>query len=499
MLKSSKILMSIVLLTILLLVGCSVNYNNNKDKTTSNNQNLKPKTYETMGKTTFSPVKISYAVDNPIKITSINVSEDMDHHRSYFQISGLKDETIEKNINEAVRQLFEQMLPYGTGEKRPPYRGIESALCEDKTINNSVISVEPKFNSNHILSVTAHVSGTYNCSALGPVNFSFIEALNFDLNTGKTFFINDVFTNDVNGLEIVNEEIFNELTRRSITVDADQNFFYNSFALVAPFKGITHNQKFYLTNYGLNVVIDYNNPEFDVGFTYVIVTVPYYSPGGYIAVTERFYDKNQSIFTEDASNLRFLPNYQQNIHREVDSFVKNGTQWFVSINYPGNLPKEIVNIINRLREDQDKEVALLSKESPVSFVEQNIYTYGMGKYINLISHLFIGQADESQWREVSLVYTENGEPLQLEDLFVKEFDYSTLISSAIHKAIKQNTLPSDFDIQDLLMHMTFRLNETAISFATKSYLWDQTSSKYPLYFEVSYEEIGYKNLKIFDH
>ncbi|WP_028308231.1 hypothetical protein [Desulfitibacter alkalitolerans] len=497
--KSSKKLMTIALLAVILLVGCSIDENAGKNEAASNNHSIKPETDETMGKATYSPVKILYAVDNPINIISINASEDMDHHRSYFQIRGLKDQIVENSINEAIKQLFEQMLPYGNGEKHPPYRGIQSAISGDKVISYSAISVDPQFNCNNILSVAAHVSGTYNCSTSGPSHFSFIEALNFDLNTGKTFLINDVFTNDVNGLEIVNEAIANELTRRSLTADIDHNLYYDSFALVAPFKGVTYDQKFYLSNYGLNVVIDYNNPEFDVGFSYAIVTVPFYTADGCIAVTERFYDKNQSIFTEDAVSLRFLPDYQQSVHREAASYMKNGTQWYVSIGYPKNLSKKLINIINVLRVAQEKEVALLSQESPVTFVEQNIYAHRMGAYVIISSHLIIGQAEETQWSEDNFVYTETGEPIQLEDLFVDEYDYSSLINNAINRTIEQHGLAPGFDVQDLLRDITFRLNDTSISFVTKPYAWDPTSSKYPLHFDISYEEIGYKNLKIFNH
>jgi len=403
----------------------------------------------------------------------------------------LKDKAVEDSINEAIKSLFEQLVPYVIGEKLPPYRGIETGIHEYKKAINSRISVEPQFNCNNVLSAVAYVSASYNNT-----HFSVTEALNFDLNTGKTLSIEDVFTNDVNGLKIVNDNIMDEVRRRNLTSDMAYDP-YSGLTLVAPFKGISHGQKFFLTNDGINIIIDYNNPEFDVGFLYTPVLISFYSPEGHIAITERFYDENKSIFTNEIVGKRFLRDYQISNIRESGSFSKDGIDWYESMGYPKNLPQNLLDIIEKIRADGEKRVELLSKESPVAVVELSLYAHSIGPFVNLNSHLYIGYADKGLWEQTSNVYSETGKKIGLKDLFVEDYDYLALIREAIDKAVKENSLPKDSSNKVKIEDIMFAIYDSHISFVTNPYQWNPNNN-YQLYFNISYEEIGYTNLRIFD-
>lgn len=489
MLKSNKrfINISILVFPLLFFVGCNANIEGNIP--TINQENHKP-----MGKAIYAPVEIPYVIDNPIDIITINVSNANNNKQEYFQVSGLVDQDVEDSINKAIKELFDSMVPYTTGEKLAPYRGIQSSLQPNYKVESSTISVIPQFNSNNVLSVVAYVWGTYYNSTNDYVYFSVVESLNFDLNTGEEFLIEDLFTNDVDGLAIINYAIINEIERTRLFTNSDY-YEYTSLPLAAPFKGISNNQKFFLTYDGINIVIDHNNPEFDVGFYYNTVLVPFYSADGNIAITERFYDENNSIFTNEANSKRFLRD-NPNENRSSNNYNKSGIEWYVSTSSPNNLNEKIINIMDDIRVEQEELVFLLSQDTTISFVEQNIYTYRIGKFINISSLLMISGANDSVWQQNNYVYSESGEPIGLEDIFVEGYDYSTLINKAIDKAIKDYGYPERFDSEDIFENLMFTLNDTHISFITQPQKWYSNSTQ--LYFTITYEEVGFKNLKIFD-
>lgn len=493
MLKSSKRLITLALSLLILFTGC--NRNNIVVAPSENNEQNQIVEYKPMGKEVSSPIKIPYVIDNPIEIVQINVSENVDHQRHYFQISGLLDKEVEDNINHAIKELFEQMESYASGEKLPPYRGIETAIHEDKKIHDSVISVIPQFNSNNVLSVTANVAGNYYRSSDQYIFFSATEALNFDLTTGKLFSIEDVFTNDVDGLKIVNDAIINELNRTRFFSDTYYDP-YLHFNLVAPFKGVNHDQKFYLSNSGICIIIDYNNPEFGVGFFPNTVTIPFYSPDQNIGITERFYDKSSTIYTKVPNTKRFLADHPYNRAVNRDSFVKNDIQWFISTGWPKDLPKPLIEEINQLQATQEQMVTLMEQKLPITFVEQDIYADRIASYINIRSHMHFGDENEGFWQAMSYVYMDNGEQMDLTDIFVEDFDYLTLLKKAIDRTNNELGRTEDPNIELVLDDIMFTISDTFISFIKKEDEW--LPNQGPFFFNITYEEIGFENLKIFD-
>ncbi|WP_031518070.1 RsiV family protein [Desulfofalx alkaliphila] len=476
MLRSSSQLVSTLLLALIFLVGCGAG-------------GEKP---DQGRKAIYAPVEVHHVVENPLEIIDIRVSEDENQSWTYFQISGLRDQGVEDKVNGAIESLFKKMVPYATGEKLLPYRGAESALQGSREVLDGVIWVMPQFNCNNVLSVMAYVMVTYDNPNPGPDHFLALESLNFDLNTGETFSITDVFTDDADGLGIANEAIADEIKRRNTASDI-----YSDFALAAPFKGIGRDQKFYLAYDGLRIVIDYNNPEFDVGFSYIEVAVPFYGPDGYMAITERFYDKDRSIFVNEHVTKRFLEDNYRNFSSERDSYRENGAEWIIYLARPKDLPEGFNEPVDALRLDRGGRAAFSERGLAVSLVEQNIYVHRIGPYVNISSYLhIITDANESLWEETYCTYTEAGKPLEIKDLFVDGYDYHGLINDTVQGVLKEYGPARDLDIEVLPEDWTFKLDETGISFITKPYEWS-FNSKHPLSFHISYGEIGYDNLKAF--
>jgi len=438
-------------------------------------------TYESMGKATYFPVQLDYALDNPLEI--IEVKSDRNYHWTYFQISGLKDKVVETRINEEIKALYEQMLPYVTGETLPPYRGINAAVHENMVFSDTYLSLTLQFNCNNVLSVYARASGGYKSLPHEQVYFSAVETLNFDLNSGETFLVADVFVNDIDALELINAFIADEI--RSSSMEADMGW-YRSFSVVSPFKGIRHDQKFYLDNYGLNIVLDYNNPEFDLGFNEGIITIPFKPDYGKIAITERFCDKDDYIYVRDIVGKRFFSTF---FPREATSKTRevNGIEWNVVF----SCPEEIYSMVNAIAESRwqrDKSKVVSLSGIHVTHVEQSFHASYMGDFINLSCSIHVPAAEQYYWEEEYIVCTPEGKVLELGDVFAPGFDYISIIEPALARAVKEQGV-SDTDA--LMEKLTFKLGTDRISF------FAMARNNYPVFFDIPYAVVGCDNLTIF--
>jgi len=120
----------------------------------------------------------------------------------------------------------------------------------------------------------------------------------------------------------------------------------------------------------------------------------------------------------------------------------------------------------------------------------------MGSFINIGNHMHIGFKENGLWQEGKYVYSQTGEPLDLDDIFVEGYDYASLIKNAIEGAKKEYKVPKGSHTEVTLDDLMFTLEDTHISFITKADEDNPDSSQ--LHFNVSYEDIDYKNLRIFD-
>ncbi|WP_026478647.1 hypothetical protein [Alkaliphilus transvaalensis] len=493
MLKLNKPLFVVILSALIFLSGCNGEETAVKDVTTPNNN--KSVVYESKGQRVLSPVEINYVVENPMEIKMIDLSEANQHHRSYIEVKGLVDNSVEELINKEIKELYDQLLLFLTGEKIPPFRGARYLFQPESKLMDSSLVISQSFNCNNVLSVVANLHGSYSHPRDGHQFFSMTETLNFDLNTGEKFLIEDLFTNDVKGLERLNEAIVEEVNqrRRYSHIDYEE---HGDLNLIAPFKGISSEQKFFISDYGMNIVIDYNNPEFNVGFLSTYVTVPFFSEKEDVAITERFYNRDQSIFVKDIKKKRFLQNHSFNRIQKMDHIAEDDLSWNINISYPNDLPLSLQEVIDKMREEETDKIRLALEETSWLYVGQNIHAYPIGNLFNISQHTYFSGNGKDQWEDSGYVYLKTGERIELKELFIEGFDYETLIKKAIAKAKSQYT-SKEFDTDFLFEGIEFRIDNSAISFFTKPYQWND-SNNYPMHFDLPFEKIGFENLKIFD-
>src|SRR5690606_19176361 len=73
----------------------------------------------------------------------------------------------------------------------------------------------------------------------------------------------------------------------------------------------------------------------------------------------------------------------------------------------------------------------------ITYVEQRIYAYQVGRYYNISCHIYFSDNTMGQWHEESYVYSEDGRLLDLEDIFTPGYDYLPIAKSTLENTIKE--------------------------------------------------------------
>jgi len=518
MLKSSSraAALFLVCLVLVLSVGNTVRIGNETDADIINENNIKESietkalnnlphkakneshkaetiVYKPIGNDVYSPVDVTYVTKNPIDILEIDESLNENERLNYFQISGIKDKEIENKINAQIKELYDNMVKYIEEDILPPYRGIENAF-KDMKREYYRLDIEPMFNHNNILSICADLfvrfdktnanvyrnykSNYYGYDGSEPINsYSIYETLNFDLNTGNTFLLEDVFTNDADGLSIVNKAIINSIEMKRLDNDFIYDFYGESpFELVKRYEGISSGQKFYIDDLGIQVVIDYNNPEFNVGFRPAVVNIPFFSTDLNIAILKRFYNKDKAIYENKPTEMELLNEPYSNIIAYGGSFEINGKYYYENIKKHKSIGTKFDYLIQSMREN------FKNKDNPSEYNYLYINAYRVGSYV------FINYYDNEN---INLVFKITGEPIELRDIFVEGFDYLSLIKMGFEKYISEDNENKEVDIEELKDKLSFTLDSGSIYFnAETDYIY--------YHYGIPFEEIGYENLRIFE-
>jgi hypothetical protein len=171
---------------------------------------------------------------NPLKFTE-HVYEDEKTYAVYLQIDGLKDEEIERRINE---ELKAEIIDYGHYAyeilKNPikdkyflfdKYQGKKYANYEQESSWNSYVSEKILYNGNNVLSIAlmngAHsVIANHGLNQIGEHRF-----LNYNLATGKKIRVEELFTKDYNLIENYMNQLYLELAEGEIKWE--DNVHYN--------------------------------------------------------------------------------------------------------------------------------------------------------------------------------------------------------------------------------------------------------------------------------
>lgn len=484
--KSFLVIISILLS--LLLSGCLIK--NSPPKIVS--EGSWPKTMQNTpvvapspkGDVLLSPITLTYAVDNPLTFDYHDYDKGI-NIGNYFTISGLKDKVVQQKINDAIFELYKSYLPYADGTLTPPYRGY---LAYDDAYTGTAsaeLYIAPEYNSNHVLSVSLRVfvqnrvNGKYMKLLNG--TYSLLDGLTFDLNTGELIHLEDLFTNDVDAYAYINDSIIDEVRRRSLH---ESSFFYwNPLEMVAPFKGIQNNQKFYLAYDSILPIIDYNNPEFEVNFNATTLSIPFGNSEGCIAITERFYNKKADLFESKPTFYRLFNAYHLGRISENSSTVIDDITYNINYSFLEGMAPALIETI------KSHAMSYLPHENAISQLDLSVWTQKFGPYITASYEFYFSEANQATWSRTEQVYNQDNELLTLSDLFIKGFDYEAFLLDYLSR---RDATINKHKFSDLM----FTLSDTQLSLVSLAYVREDGSA-YPDYYYIPFSDIGIENLLLF--
>lgn len=451
-------------------------------------------------KAILSPVMIPYLVRNPIEADYTEKSEEGRTERT-FTISGLSDQELQNSINGRLSDLYQRM---SQGEL-PPYRGIRQVVPETATPSSASLDASLSFNYNNVISVMVYSNLNLEEQGKNPIYIGQMETMNIDLNTGKEVLLKDLFADDVDYLSLLSD-IVNKRLIKSNPMEEEESYLdmmSGGLRLVAPFKGIREDQKFALYQGGITLIIDYENPEFNTGFYANSIYIPFEELGPVVAVTERFHDPGRNIYQSvkplvyEFIQTGSLEREQKQELREID-----GIQVYQTLSYPKDLPPKSLEKLQELQKPDDQTFRLLkekagTQEEGIPVMEQNIWATRTGKYISVSRNLSFYSMNYAYGVREDFCFDEKGHSIGLEDLFVEGFEWEKLVAAALDKAIAQDLSLQGEDPDIWSQGLQFVLGLSEINFTTQP-IKRPDGSEYPLYFFLSYEEVGCSNLRIFD-
>jgi hypothetical protein len=272
--------------------------------------------------------------------------------------------------------------------------------------------------------------------------------------------------------------------------------------LVSPFKGIRDNQKFFLYPGGLVLIFDYSNPEFDTGLYATTIYVTFQELGDSIALTERFYDPNVSIYDGNKPLVyEFLQSSNSSDIKKQKNEVIDNININQSLSYGNEIPPQAkikaeslypidVEVLAKLKDLVDPSIDSWNS------IEQYVWVSTYGQYSNVTRNTSMYFNNKWIANNENYCFDADGKIVELADIFVPGFDYKSKIMAGLKNAINQTSAPSEYDAESLYNSLQFSINGMDLSFTTEAVKFDESSNS-PIYFALTYEEIGCDNLTIF--
>lgn len=443
-----------------------------------------------------SPVVIPYLVKNPIEIVTAEKTDVPEFYTRTITINGLNDKEIQKTINEELTSIYANVIEAAL----PPYRGIKQILRNDAKPSSNTIDSNMSFNYNNVASIAIYGNRNYdNITSIG-----LVEAYNVDLNTGKQLYLKDVFADDVDYKVILNDFISKLLMKSNSTDESDNYYGMGGYGLklVAPFKGINDKQKFFLYPGGLVLIFDYSTPEFDTGLYATTIYITFQELGDTVAISERFYDPNISIFDGNkAPVFEFISSANLNWQQKQKSETIGKINTYQTMSYSSDMPEQAIIMAESLYPISlstfaELEALIDPAIDAYSSLEQYVWASTYGQYTTVSRNTSMYYNNRWKSDQDTFCYDSNGKEVTLSEIFLPSFDYKSKIIGALRNALSQMPSGSTYKAEELYEDIEFAIGVSEISFNTKPVTFD-LSSESPVYCALTFEEIGCENLTIF--
>jgi hypothetical protein len=445
-----------------------------------------------------NPQILKTIVRNPLEILTENVEIQGVSWKNTIQIRGLKDVQVQDKINSRLRDFYTALEKSDV----PPYRGIYQRVPPGSQPTNLSLHASAAYNFENLLSVYIFADKNY---AFGErVEYiGRVEALNFDLRTGEEITLPELFAKPSDAMTLVNDQVLSLLLSQRADEDPDLGMgLWGTPKLASPFKGLSANQKFYLSEAGIMLIFDHNTPAFDITLYPGQLLLPYRLFSGEIAIRERFSNgpalsQNLYVSTE-APDRQFVVNYEMDarlIAVKNESGESGRIRTYLNYRYPKDLPAPLLTMVEQLIKNSVDKMKNLSKTHQTDpaqepYCETMINVNQTGPFYTLRHTVYAyGIKDLTQSFELS-TFSSDGKKMALADCFLPNFNYQQAIYSAYERQAKEYGFRTESRDQ-LFKNLSFALGQSGLEF----YFPSATDNNY---FFIAYSDLGSQNLTIFD-
>ncbi len=460
-------------------------------------------------------------------------------YRQDITIEGLKDKSLEEEIN---LKIISQLNEFSKLERVPEVQGIKAlqakGLDPTKFISRSTYAI-PYCRMGNILSIAVYSHGYYELDD-DSVSLAECETFNIDLNSGKEICMLDLFADDVDGMQYLNDAVDKAILEQSLSDEPFASYYPgggSSLALAGRFTGLKENQKYYLdgNDGSLVLVFDIETPEFQSyeGVSQLRVDITE------VAAFDRFIFDGESIYESDKIVYNLLQRpmkvdpdlsiYQEGIdipefsgsiwiNTEVYEDLNEAQQRFLSV-YDEDIV-EIKNLLKEKAESYEKQYGAGSVQAYGS-----IYSYGFryGNYISLQRDEYHGMNLKDSW--ASVYYSDiseercykvrRDEPLKIENIFRNPANWRDRVAPVIAKGMLDQFRPYASFNPNLMLQMGTDLLDYCTGFSIMGdalhlcysppadfiyrYLPPEAEIPQGYYFvgQIPFEDIGCEHLNIF--
>lgn len=440
--------------------------------------------------------EVNYCYHNGLEYESVYFQDRLE----YLRIDGLKDENVQKKINErimaAARELYERELP--------PYRGIKVMIPDGEKDSLDVdIYSYVYYNQANILSILMRKSlrtADYSCYVED------VLALNFDLRTGREIMLADLFTEGYDYQSQISEYVRTCISENLLDdlLNNNASEYSSGFTLLRPFETIREAQKFIISSDDeIYLLLDYETREFDVGTQ--VRYLPVYSwllpdQGRELVYTYRYETWDGSLYKDGfdrSKSLKTNPDI-------IDEMWVSDTPRLEYVQFRTYMPREIDNrqlyqhFSESVEQVEERALAVLEqKQMDVDDIFGGDYSVSVNQY----GRYLVEREGYSFWNNEDYIYDSServydgitGKEITLGDCFKPGVDYRELIISLVMAE------DSGLSRQDLVRGLKEPEFVIYPSYLMITYL--RNDSSYGLYessFYVDFKDLGEENLAVFD-
>lgn len=393
-------------------------------------------------------------ISNPLTINEKNID-----HGTIISIDGLSDHSVEMKINTAIEAKALEMLDYNE-TNLPPYQGIAFKL-KDASLLSRNLRVNVMFNANFVLSLFFEYTMEFSLPDYVTKQYVVYDGLTLDLNTGSEISLSDLLLNDVDAKSWFNDFMMDHYVNGDAIVLDPWSY---PLELKEPFRGIRHNQKFFLSNSALQFIYDFKTTEVAMDEHPMILTVFYSEFENDFALNQRFLTQ-RSIFEFPITQGFFSFSRQRQKIFWDQILYQNYTIQTTLQNYP-RIEDIPYSGFHRLVSHMIDTLGLLPRTPSDIFLSYNEYKVGQFQIISA-TYFFEDEHGIAYTDSITETYTSDNEALKKSQLILGAEKYDEKMETYLIQYLKGSYQPTiDYD------NLSYRIHSFSIGFeGFDAFIW----------------------------